>query len=123
LLRQEELLPDLILSSTAKRARVTAELVTQESGYEGELRLEDDLYAFDAEAYQEALSELADEYECVMVVGHNPAMEELLEALTGGFERLPTAALALVELPIERWSELEDGPEGKLIHLWRPKEL
>ena len=123
LLRREDLLPDLILCSSAKRARVTAELVAEESGYEGELRLKDDLYAFDAEAYLEALTELSDGYDRVMVVGHNPAMEELLEALTGGFERLPTAALAMVELPIDRWSELEDEPEGKLTHLWRPKEL
>ena len=123
LLRREDLLPDLILCSTAKRARVTAELVAEESGYEGELRLKDDLYAFDAEAYLEALSELEDKYNCVMLVGHNPAMEELLEALTGGFERMPTAALALLELPIEHWSELENEPEGKLIHLWHPKEL
>ena len=123
LLRREDLLPDLILCSSAKRARVTAELVAEESGYEGELRLKDDLYAFDAEAYLEALSELEDKYNCVMLVGHNPAMEELLEALTGGFERMPTAALALVELPIEHWSELENEPEGKLIHLWHPKEL
>jgi phosphohistidine phosphatase len=123
LLRREDLLPDLILCSSAKRARVTAELVAEESGYEGELRLKDDLYAFDAEAYLEALSELEDKYNCVMLVGHNPAMEELLEALTGGFERMPTAALALLELPIEHWSELENEPEGKLIHLWHPKEL
>jgi phosphohistidine phosphatase len=123
LLRQEDLLPDLILCSTAQRARRTAEIVAEESGYEGELRLSRDLYAFDAQAYLEVLAGLADEYERVMLVGHNPAMEELLEALTGAFERLPTAALARISLPIEHWSELEDGPEGELIDVWRPKEL
>lgn len=123
LLRQEELLPDLILCSTAQRAHKTAELVVEESGYDGELRLSRDLYAFDAEAYLEALAGLEDEYERVMLVGHNPGMEELLEALTGGFERMPTAALAQVDLPIEHWNELENEPEGRLVNVWRPKEL
>jgi phosphohistidine phosphatase len=123
LLRREDLLPDLILCSTAQRARKTAELVVEESGYEGELRLSRDLYAFDPGAYLEALVELEDIYERVMLVGHNPAMEELLEALIGEFERMPTAALAQVDLPIGHWGELDDEPEGKLIHIWRPKEL
>jgi len=123
LLRREELLPDLVLSSTARRARATAEMAVEESGYEGELRLDRELYSFDAEPYLEVLAELDDDYRCVMVVGHNPAMEELVEVLAGHYERMPTAALAQIELPIENWSELEDEVEGRLVHLWRPKEL
>lgn len=123
LLRDEDLLPDLILCSTAKRAFTTAEIVADESGFEGEMRLSRDLYSFDPEPYLEALADLEYEYERVMVVGHNPGLEELIDILTGEYNRFPTAALAQVRLPIARWAELDDETEGKLVNLWRPKEL
>lgn len=126
-LREEDLLPDLILSSTAFRARKTAEIVAEKSGYEGEVEFRSDFYAADPEAYIEALSSLTDEYTRVMVVGHNPGLEELLELLTGEPEKLPTGALAQVALPVQSWRELNDiearSLEGELVNLWRPRDL
>ncbi len=127
LLRDEGLVPDLMISSTAIRARKTAEAVAEFSGYEGEINLSRDLYAFDSEPYLEALYGLPDEHELVMVIGHNPGLEGLVEFLTGEWERLPTAALAQIELPIHHWQELAgemgDLPPGRLVGLWRPREL
>ncbi len=60
LLRKRQLAPDLVLSSPAKRARSTAELVIDESGYEGEADYREELYSFDAEPYLEALAGLAE---------------------------------------------------------------
>ena len=59
----------------------------------------------------------------VMVVGHNPGMEALVAHLTGRMETMPTAALAHIELPIEKWEELDYEVQGELLHLWRPKAL
>ena len=51
-------------------------------------------------------------------------LEELIALLTGELEPLPTAALAQIALPIERWSALDDTAiRGTLIGVWRPKEL
>lgn len=123
LLRAEGLVPDLILSSTAARARATARRVADECGFGGELELRETFYPGDPEDYLQALSELSGEHEIVMVVGHNPGLEELLEVLTGEYQRLPTAALARVDLPVASWAELDEEVEGKLIDLWRPKEI
>lgn len=123
LIREEDLFPDLILCSSAKRAQATVDLLVETSGYEGEVQIGRDLYAHYADAYLEALRTLVDRYEKVMVVGHNPGLEELLESLTGEWHRLPTAALAQVRLSIDSWSELDDEIEGKLLNLWLPKEL
>lgn len=123
LLRHEDLVPELIISSSARRARSTAELVAEHSGCEGPLWLERDLYAAGAEAYLGVLVAIPDEYRRVMVVGHNPDLEELLEALIGEYERLPTAALAQVSLPIDSWRDLDEETEAELVNLWRPKEL
>ena len=126
LLREESLIPDLIISSSAKRACMTVEAVVEESGYDGEVRFSRELYAAGPEAYLQALQVLDDEVECVMVVGHNPDLEELLEILTAEIEVLPTAALSQVALDIDHWQDLplEAGePLGKLVALWRPREM
>lgn len=123
LIREQGLTPEFILSSSAKRACQTAEAAAEECGFDGEVYLSRDLYSFDPEPYLAALADLPDEYECVMVVGHNPAMEELLEELTGEYQRLPTAALVEVHLPIEYWGGIGNWVEGKLVNLWRPKEV
>lgn len=123
LLRREEMLPDLIISSTARRARDTAQIVAEHSGCDGQIWLERDLYAAEAEEILGVLATLPDEHTCVMVVGHNPGLEELLEALSGNYERLPTAALAQLYLPIAHWRDLNEETEGELVNLWRPKEL
>jgi phosphohistidine phosphatase len=58
-----------------------------------------------------------------MVVGHNPGIEYLIDLLTDSDERMPTAALAQVELSIEQWADLDDEVMGILVNVWRPKEL
>ena len=123
LLRSEDLLPDLIVSSSARRARATTEIIAERSGYEGEIRLERDLYAAGPEAFIDVLGGLPDEIKSVMLVAHNPGLEEWLEALTGEYQPLPTASLAQVRLSIEGWKELNEETEGELVNLWRPKEL
>lgn len=123
LLRQQGLLPDLILSSTAKRAHATAQLVAEACGYQGEMLLQRDLYAAGAEAFLDALQHVSHEYDCVMIVGHNPGLEELLEALTGDAEPLPTAALAQVQLLLGEWAELDEDTEGRLVNIWKPREI
>jgi phosphohistidine phosphatase len=120
---EEDLVPDLILSSTARRARDTADLVADASGFEGEIHFVESFYHASPSDYLETLSSLSSDVNIVMIVGHNPGMEMLLEMLTGEEERLPTAALALIQLPIKNWSQLSDEAEGELINLWLPRTL
>ncbi len=123
LLVEEDLTPGLILTSSAERALTTAELVALDSGYEQEITVTRHLYHADPEDYLAVLREKGDPYDCVMVVGHNPGMEALVEDLVGQYQRMPTAALAQVELPITTWAEISPEITGSLINLWRPKEL
>jgi len=120
-LRDEHLVPDLIICSSAKRARKTAKLVADASGYEGEVQLEKDLYLAGPEAYFEVLKKVRDTCHTAMVVGHNPGIEELLVALTGEAESLPTAAVAQVALPISHWRDISEEIEGELVYLWTPR--
>ena len=124
LIRDQNLVPDEIVSSTAVRARTTAEAAAEACGYAGELTLTDELYLATAGEILRYAQERTDEsYERVMLVGHNPGMEDLVGMLSGRRETFPTAALAVFELEIDRWAKLELGVHTKLQNLWRPKEL
>ena len=123
LLNDANLLPDLILSSTARRAQQTVELVTEAAGYSGEVSWLDELYAAAPEEILELLNALPAYYTTVMVVGHNPGLEELLALLTDQVDSLTTAALAQIDLPLDGWDQLTDETQGKLVNIWRPREL
>jgi len=123
LLREQGLVPQYILSSTALRARLTAEAVAEASGCDGELLLLDGLYGAEPQDYVHALHLVPDGVDPVLVIGHNPGIEDLLEVLTDHRERLPTAAMVHLRLPIERWGDLTHHTEAEWVHTWRPREL
>lgn len=122
LIKEKGLLPDIILSSTALRARDTVQIVAENCGYDGEIRFIPDLYRADSEDFLGILQSLEDRYNTVMLVGHNPDLEMLLSMLTDEDEALSTAALAQVEIPIRSWKELDPEKRGKLINLLAPHE-
>ncbi len=123
LLADEQLLPDLIVSSTAARARTTADTVAASADYTGDVLYTEDLYHAGFGQFVRVLSALDDRYERVMVVAHNPGIEDLVERLGRRYARMPTAALAWIELDVASWADLGDDTVGRLVSVWRPKEL
>lgn len=123
LLRKQELLPDLIISSSARRAHDTTTHVVAASGYEGDIIFSRELYHAEPEDFIEALHAVPDTCQRVMLVAHNPGLEMLLETLTGLPEHLPTGALVEIQLPIASWQALHEGVRGQLRALWFPKML
>lgn len=123
LLRREGLIPDLIITSTAERALRTAEMVALACGYDRDLQINRHFYLAGPETYLATLRHLAPEVQSVMVVGHNPGLEELLERLTGRSEAMPTAALAHLSFPIEHWADLRGNGSGRLQNFWLPQRL
>ena len=121
-LRERQLRPDLIISSPAARARETIALVLEASGLETELRYDERIYEATAGRLAEVISEVEDDQQEVMLVGHNPGFENLLERLTGESLRVPTAALARILLGAEKWNEA-GSRGGRLDWLVKPKEL
>jgi len=123
ILRSEHLMPEAITSSTAARARATAEAVAKASGYKGKIALNRSLYAAGPEAYLKVLHELSDHYKRVLVVGHNPGLEELLEMFTDETQLMPTCTLAHVKFSIDSWIELDYKTKGQLAGIWQSRDL
>jgi phosphohistidine phosphatase len=119
----KELVPQKIITSSAVRALETARLLAQKCQREDAIIAVDELYLAEPDLYINYLKTLPDDLERVMVVGHNPGLESLLQMLSGRIEMLTTAVVAFLSLPIKSWSELSSETEGDLIELWRPKEL
>jgi phosphohistidine phosphatase len=122
LARDKGLAPELILSSDAVRAHLTAAAMADAVG--GQLLLDARLYHAAAADILAIVPGVArDNAGTVMIVGHNPGLEQLVAQLTGEWESLPTTALVQIDLAITGWSELDPATRGTLIGVWRPKEL
>lgn len=107
-------LPDHIFSSTAKRARETTSLFCKQSGLDNDIiEWTDDFYYGSAFDYLEAIQSSPEELGTVMLVGHNPKMEEVASLLCSDNNsytvRMPTAALVCLEHPAVKWSQVKEG--------------
>lgn len=125
------LAPDLVLCSTAQRARETWDLMAPILDGERPVRFDDALYLAAPQAMFEILRQVDEHIECVMLIGHNPGLQKLAVGLAGDGDararmamaaKYPTAALAVIGLDIPEWSDLRPGA-GRLLRFVRPKEL
>ena len=114
-------IPEVMISSPAKRAASTARLVSESAGFTREIRFDDRIYDASPNTLRKVAADLDDSVASVMLVGHNPGMEGFIEYLTGELESMPTAALAVIEVSVEKWSELDTNC-GKLVEIIKPKE-
>lgn len=129
-LAAEHLLPDLVLVSSAARTRETFDLLAPALG-PLESRTEPRIYEAPAERLLGVVRETPDSVRTLMLVGHNPGMEDLARLLVGfgdryAFARMqekyPTSGLAVIDLSAESWSEAVPR-EGRLDRFVTPKSL
>jgi len=114
--------PELVLCSTALRARATLELLSADLGTP-EAKVEAGLYHASAAGLLERLRAVPVGIVDVLLVGHNPALHELACALAPpGPEAFPTGALAELRLAIDSWSGVRPGC-GELVELVVPRAL
>lgn len=123
LLQQNDLTPAHILSSSAERAQATAQLVLTQFSPAPELELTDELYHASPRTLVSCIHETDERYDSLLLIAHNPGLEELIYQWTSEFVAFPTAALALFQWPFERWSQIELKSSIAYDRLWKPKEL
>jgi len=90
---------DLAIVSPAARARATWALASAELSHSPEARIDDRAYAASVNDLLQIVRELPDELENVILVAHNPGLEELVSLLSGEDITMPTATLAVLTLP------------------------
>jgi len=121
LMKKTGLLPDVVLSSPAARAKSTARLAVRSADLDAEIKFDDRIYEASPQSLRQVVSEVDNSNLSAMVVGHNPGIEGFIRFLTGENESMPTAALAVIELDIKKWDEVDTGC-GELQALFRPRD-
>jgi phosphohistidine phosphatase len=122
LVEEKGIYPQVILTSTALRARETANIFLARCCEEITFIVKNALYMAEPPAIIDELRTLDDRIEKVMVIGHNPGLESMLQHLTGKVESLPTANVAYLELPVARWADLSLEIQVEKWEKWKPKD-
>ena len=123
LLKELGNIPDYIITSSAKRAVDTSKLIVESSGYGGRVELESSLYhQASAEQCVKILSKVPNGYIKVLLIGHNPSLEGLINKLTNRTDIMKTCSLAQIDLRIKSWKDIdcEDKVIGSLVNIWHP---
>lgn len=128
-LRAAGVAPDVVLCSAARRTRETLDLLGDAVPASSDVQVEDRLYGAPANVLLDRLRALPDSARRAMLIGHNPALQELalqLAASGSPLDRMahkfPTAALATLEASIDTWADLAPGC-ANLTGFVRPKDL
>lgn len=134
-LKAERYHPELVLCSTARRTVETFDLIKKALGPEVEAKFEEGLYLAEQRQLLERLHWIDDVVKTVMLIGHNPGLEQLAHALCASpedpaeeklqkrmREKFPTCALAVIKVPAKSWRDVKAG-HGRLKDFMRPKDL
>ena len=128
-LKNQGLVPDIVISSPALRARQTSEAACQKMGIkEKAINWDNRVYGASVTGLLKVLKEYKKQPKRIMLVGHNPGLEDLLIYLLGHGVKmppdgklLPTAAVAYLKMP-ENWKDLTEGA-GQLVSVTRVKHM
>lgn len=111
LMKSRNVLPELMLSSSANRALTTAKVIAEKTGYDPEkIVVERDIYMADSDDILEILQRQNDKYGSIMIFGHNPGFTDLVNELADeDIDNVPTCGIAKLVLNSESWTELDFG--------------
>ncbi|HEY6884506.1 MAG TPA: histidine phosphatase family protein [Nitrososphaeraceae archaeon] len=115
MIKDKDMVPCFIISSTALRAKTTAELVAKGCKYEADIVLDHCLYEAKPKDYLDILETVSDRYSSVLITGHNPTIEETIQMLTNSSDlvAMPSCGLAHLSIPVEKWSDIRSSIKSK----------
>lgn len=121
-LAERDVRPSLVLCSPAVRTQKTAELVLTAANLDVPVKYDERIYEATPTRLLNLLAETEDVHEAVLLIGHNPGLEELLAHFTGEGRAMPTAALAALTLDVDSWNQIHHA-RGHLDWFIKPRDL
>jgi len=104
--------PGLLLTSHAARALRTARLLAEAFGFRPErLKVDEALYLASPDALLSVIGALDDEHSCVLLVGHNPGLTDLVNRLLPdlALDNLPTSGAVAIDFQAKRWQDVSSA--------------
>lgn len=116
---------DLILSSAALRAQLTADKIAENISYANPVQYMEELYLTPPEMIINVISLQDDANESILLVGHNPALTELTNILQNdsGISKFPTLGILAIKLNINSWEEIKYKCHGETDFFIFPKQF
>ena len=121
-LKKRGVVPDLILSSSALRAKATAKKIAKKLGCEDKVVLDDSLYDSDSDTMLKLLQSLDEKISVVFLVGHNPELNILADELVGFDENIVTAGIVEIVFSCKKWKQIS-AKNAECISFDFPKKL
>ena len=116
--------PDLILSSAALRAQLTTDKIAEKMEMPPSVEYMNELYLTSPEMHLNVLSLQDNSYNSIMIVGHNPALSELVNMIQDeNFTKFPTLGILAIDLEIDNWEDVTKHPHGKIDFFIFPKQF
>ncbi len=121
-LASKKILPDLIISSPAKRASKTAQIIAEKLGYKSKhIIYAREIYEANVKILLALVTSIDKKYDCVMLFGHNPALTDFLNYLTDtNIINIPTCGIAQINFHTHDWREISKDT-GELVYFDVPK--
>jgi len=120
-LRDKNAIPDMIISSPAKRAKTTARIIAEKVNYTKEIIYNNDIYESDVATLHNIFTKIDDDNETVFLFGHNPELNMLAQMYVGFDENIPTCGVLEVEFNCDRWRDIS-ARNAKLLSFDYPKQ-
>jgi phosphohistidine phosphatase len=123
LLKSFDVKPDLIISSTAKRAISTAKAFAEELNYKkGEIFSTEDMYHADDNDILETIKVIDNSKNTVLLFGHNPDLTYFANSICNhNIDNIPTCGIFCIDFDLNSWSDVDFG-KGKFVSFEYPKK-
>ena len=117
LLIAKNLYPDLILTSSAIRTHQTAMIIANRFDRRCRLHRVDNLYLAETQVYYKEIQKVPDRVRTLLVVGHDPSLNRLMQVIIERIESIPTSGVACLTVLIDSWKDFRYDVQGKLLNL------
>lgn len=124
-LKKINVIPDAIVTSSALRAIETTTLVCRNCDYDKLVEVNFAFHKGGTDSYVQAISTAPEDKKILMIVGHNPDVEDLASVITNRTIRIPTCTLVQIDLLVENWKSitLHSSFKSEIVNVWRPKKI
>ncbi|MEK6658533.1 MAG: histidine phosphatase family protein [Campylobacterota bacterium] len=121
-LKENGIMPDIIVSSPALRAKTTAKLIAKEIKYAKDILFNQDIYESSPSTLHEILTKIDDKCGILFLVGHNPSLNMLAEYYVDFSQNIPTSGVVEIEFDCDKWADIS-AKNAKLISFDYPKKI
>ena len=120
--KKKDQIPDIVISSSANRAKTTAELAIKAGNWSSNFYIDERIYGRSSDFLLELAKLIDDKHKNICFVGHEPTCSSFISLSTFHSARFKTASMAKINFSLKSWSEIEFG-KGTLEWLISPKEI